>query len=157
MAHTSWYERPECRRSGQACMTQKFSSVLLPANFQSLTLVIARSWWIHSSLDPNLRHWSRIISPTRTHGSRCSAISSLTPRKLVYWVAFFGCLTGNSFRRSFRDSGAHIACCGESRPLSHYLDRSPKNVVHVSPSRFGQRGQEKDCGEQTFGTQFIGH
>lgn len=130
MAHASWYERSEYRGSGQACMTPILFRCLSPAKFYRSTLVTAHSWWIQSSLDLTIRCWSRILSPMGRIGSRYSAINFSTPLKRIRWAASSGYLTRNSFPQSFEDSGADIACWGESRPLIESLARSPNHIAN---------------------------
>lgn len=124
MAYTSWYERSEYRRSGEACMIPISFHYFAPADFWRSTLVTVHSWWIQSSLAPNTRCWSQIIFSMESIGRRFSAISFSTPRKPMYWAASSGYLSGSSFQRNFEDNGADIACCGESRPLLEYLSHS---------------------------------
>lgn len=144
MAYTFRYERSKHRGSGQACMTSLLFLFLALANFQRSRLVTARSWWIHPSLDPNLRHWSRIISSMGRTGSRCNAIIFSSPRKPIQWVASSGYLTGKSFQRDFEDNGADIACCGESRPRFECLAGSEPHCANLlSPKHFGQRSPER--------------
>ena len=101
-----------------------------PANFSRSTLVTARSWWIQSSLDPKIRRCSRIMLSMGRIGSRYSAKSFSTPRKPIHWVASSGFLTGNSFQRNSEDTGADIACCGESQPPVKSLARWRNHIAH---------------------------